>query len=186
MLNSHQIFLGPNHVERTPANARFLHTASVGLLWGLVGLGWVGLGCDSTSWVGVGLGWSPTTYRHGNTLLLLGCVGFGWSWVGLGWSPTTYRHGNILLPLGCVGFLFQFLFVFHFLCFVFFLFFSLSVYRGSWRVYVVAWHCTTAVYLIQRIAACLCRGWVTTEHPSVVLTADDVFLRENARKRYTA
>ena len=36
--------------------------------------------------------------------------------------------------------------------------FSLSVYRGSWRMYVVAWHCTTstAVYLVQR--SCLCRS----------------------------
>ena len=38
---------------------------------------------------------------------------------------------------------------------LFFSFSSLSVYRGTWSVYVVAWHCTTAKYLVQRIAACV-------------------------------
>ena len=43
-------------------------------------------------------------------------------------------------------------------------FFSLSVYRGSWLMCVVAWHCTIitiAVYLVRR--SCLCGSFVTTE-----------------------
>ena len=47
-------------------------------------------------------------------------------------------------------------------------FFSRSeVYRGSWRMYVVAWHCTTAGYLLQRmIASCVVVLWPQSLHPS--------------------
>ena len=56
--------------------------------------------------------------------------------------------------------LFHFLFyVFVFLCFPFSLFQGIGV--AGVCMYVEAWHCTTAVYLVQR--SCLCRSFVTTE-----------------------
>ena len=49
-----------------------------------------------------------------------------------------------------LGYVFQFLFQGSFFIFLSF-HFSLSGYRGSWRRHVVAWHCTTALYLAQRV-----------------------------------
>ena len=49
--------------------------------------------------------------------------------------------------------------------FLFLSLFPLAVYRRSWRVHVAAWHCTTAVHLVQR--GCLCRSFVTAELVSV-------------------
>ena len=67
------------------------------------------------------------------------------------------RKARFILLVSFISFLF---FIYFFLLLYPF-FFSLSVYRGNWRMYVVAPHYTTAVYLLQR--SCLCRSFVITE-----------------------
>ena len=76
-------------------------------------------------------------------------------------SGDTYPCAVLSSPITNVTLVYSFLFLFYIFVFLHLSLCSLSVYRGSWRMYVVPWHCTTAVYLVQR--GCLCRSCVTTE-----------------------
>ena len=65
----------------------------------------------------------------------------------------------------CVILVYLYSIYFYFFVLLCLSFFSLSVCRGSWPMHIVAWRCTTAVYLVQR--SCPCRSFATTQLASL-------------------